>query len=169
MIRVYNNSILVHNNDKYYCALGKSGINSNKKEGDNTTPAGSYYLGNIYYRKERIIKLKTKRKVICIEKNMFWSDDVNSINYNRLINIKEKKCEALYRRDNIYDIFIIINYNLKPVIPGKGSAIFLHVARKNYTPTKGCVAVKKKDLLKIISKLEKNEKIVISDKAYISA
>ncbi len=169
MIIVYKNSILTYDNIKYKCALGKKGIKDNKVEGDDSTPSGIYTLGKIFFRKDRIKNLKSKKTVISINKNMFWSDDPCSINYNKLIRFKQKQCEYLFRRDNIYDIIIVINYNNNPVLKKKGSAIFLHIAKENYAPTKGCIAVKKKDLIEIISKLEIKEKICIKNNVYMSA
>ena len=116
MITVYKNSILVYENVIYKCALGKKGINSNKVEGDYTTPTGIYTLGQIFYRKDRIKNLKSNKKIISINKNMFWSDDPSSVNYNKLIKFKQNQCEYLFRNDNIYDIIIVINYNVNPVV-----------------------------------------------------
>ena len=169
MITVYKNFTLLHDNKKYKCALGKNGISLNKIEGDNTTPAGLYSLGAIYYRKDRIKNLRAEKKLNPINKNMFWSDDPKSINYNKLIKLKEKQCEVLFRKDEIYDIFIVINYNIDQIIPNKGSAIFLHIAKKDFTPTKGCIALEENDLKEIISNLKKKEKVYIKDNTYISA
>ena len=94
---------------------------------------------------------------------MGWCDDPKSPNYNKLINLPNKyNSEKLYRNDNIYDLIVVLDYNMNPTIKNKGSAIFIHVTKKNYTPTKGCIALSKIDLLKIINKINKNTKIKIS-------
>ena len=148
---------------KIKCSIGKSGITSSKTEGDLATPKGTFKLGMFYYRKDRIRILKSQIKKTIIKKNMGWCYDVNSKKYNHQIKFPFKyKAEKLYRNDNIYDLFINIKYNYNPTIKGKGSAIFLHLAKKNYSPTKGCVAISKKDFLKIIPLIKKKTKITIS-------
>jgi L,D-peptidoglycan transpeptidase YkuD (ErfK/YbiS/YcfS/YnhG family) len=94
---------------------------------------------------------------------MGWCDDPNSKNYNQLINLPSKYShEKLFKKNNIYDLIIVLNYNMKPIIKNKGSAIFIHVAKNNYQPTQGCIALKKNDLLKLLSKISKNIKININ-------
>jgi len=101
-------------------------------------------------------------KKIKIKKNMGWCDDVNSKFYNKQIEINKKiSYEKLYRKDNVYDIIVVLNYNINPIIKGKGSAIFLHVAKKNYKKTQGCIALKKNELLNLISKIKKNTQVKI--------
>jgi L,D-peptidoglycan transpeptidase YkuD (ErfK/YbiS/YcfS/YnhG family) len=93
---------------------------------------------------------------------MGWCDDVSSKRYNKQIKInKSISHEKLYRKDNIYDVIVVLNYNLNPIINGKGSAIFLHVAKKNYNKTQGCIALKKNELLYLLSKIKKNTQIKI--------
>ena len=95
---------------------------------------------------------------------MGWCDDPLSKNYNKLIKIpSEYNYEKLYKKDNVYDIILVLNYNMNPVVKNKGSAIFIHVAKANYKKTEGCVAIKKVHLLKIIKELKKNIKIKIED------
>ena len=94
---------------------------------------------------------------------MGWCNDARSKKYNREIKFPFKySAEHLYRRSKNYDIFINIKYNAKPTIKEKGSAIFLHISNKKYKPTKGCIAISKKDLLKIIPQINKNTKILIN-------
>ena len=95
---------------------------------------------------------------------MGWCDDPLSKNYNKLIKIpSEYNYEKLYKKDNVYDIILVLNYNMNPVVKNKGSAIFIHVAKENYKKTEGCVAIKKIHLLKIIKELKNNTKIKIED------
>jgi L,D-peptidoglycan transpeptidase YkuD (ErfK/YbiS/YcfS/YnhG family) len=93
---------------------------------------------------------------------MGWCDDVNSKYYNKQIKINKKiSHEKLHRKDNLYDIVVVLNYNINTIIKEKGSAIFLHVAKKNYNKTQGCIALKKNDLLNLISKIKNNTQIKI--------
>jgi L,D-peptidoglycan transpeptidase YkuD (ErfK/YbiS/YcfS/YnhG family) len=141
--------------------LGKAGIKKKTKEGDNVTPIGTYKAVKVFYRPDKINIIKTNLKKIKIKKSMGWCDDPNSNFYNQQIKLPSI-CghEKLYRKDGIYDIIIVLNYNMNPTINGKGSAIFIHVT-KNYKPTKGCIALKKIDLIKILNLVKKNTKIKI--------
>ena len=94
---------------------------------------------------------------------MIWCDDPKSIFYNKQIKLPSKfSYERLYRKDRIYDLLAVLNYNINPVVKNKGSAIFIHIAKKNYRPTAGCVALKQKDLIKLLQIIKKNTKIKIS-------
>lgn len=92
---------------------------------------------------------------------MVWCDDPNSKNYNKLTLSNQKSAETLYRKDRLYDLIVVINFNIKPVIKNKGSAIFIHIAKKNYEGTAGCIALKKKDLLELLKNISKSTKIKI--------
>jgi len=163
MIIINKSSYLKYKNFRFRCALGKAGIGKKKKEGDNITPKGLYKIVKIYYRKDRIKKVSSKFKLIKITKNIGWCDDPNSEKYNQIINLPTKySYEKLYRKDNVYDLILVLNYNMNPVIKNKGSAIFIHIAKREYQQTQGCIALKKDNLLKLISKINKNIKIKIS-------
>ena len=154
LLKIKKNGLLIFGNYKFRCALGKAGTKKNKKEGDKATPRGIFTLGKIYYRSDRIKKIETSLKVRKIRKNMGWCHDPKNSEYNREINLNLiKEGENLFRRDHKYDLFIEINYNSNPVIPNKGSAIFLHLT-KNFEPTAGCIAINLKDFL-ILAKLIK--------------
>ena len=153
---------LVFDDFIFRCVIGVKGITKKKVEGDKKTPIGTFSLGNLYYRKDRNIKPLTKLKCIPIKNNMGWCDDVNSKKYNQEISFPFKySAEKLFKKNNTYDIFINIKYNQSPITKGKGSAIFLHLSTKNYKPTKGCVAILKKDFLKILPLINKKTKILI--------
>ena len=159
---IIKKNLLLYKGYKIKCSIGKSGINSSKKEGDLTSPKGQFKLGLLYYRKDRIKCLKCKIKKKIIKKNMGWCNDSRSKKYNREINFPFKyRSEKLYRKDKIYDIFINIKYNYQPTIKKRGSAIFLHLTN-NYKPTLGCVAISKNNFLKIIPLINKNTKILIN-------
>ena len=162
-IKVKKNRFLIFRNYKLKCSIGKSGIKTFKKEGDFATPKGIFDLGTLYYRKDRIKKLQSKIKRKVIKKNMGWCDDSKSGYYNREIKFPFKYgAEKLYRKDKIYDLFIVIKYNSAPVIKKRGSAIFLHLADRKYESTSGCIAISKKDFIKILPLIDKNTKISIN-------
>ena len=147
---------------KVKCSVGKRGIGYKKKEGDLITPVGLYRIKYILYRKDRIKRLKTKIKTIAIKKNMGWCNDSKSKKYNQLIKLPSNNSyEKLYKKENVYDIILVLNYNMSPIIKNKGSAIFIHVSRKNYKKTEGCVALKKTHLIEILKKLQKKTKVKI--------
>ena len=154
--------LLLYKGYKLKCGIGTSGLTRRKKEGDLATPKGLFKLGLLYYRSDRIRSLKCKINKRIIKKNMGWCDDVRSKKYNQEISFPFKyRAEKLYRVDRIYDIFINIKYNQSPVIKNKGSAIFLHLSDQKYKPTKGCVAIKKKNFFKILPLINQNTKILI--------
>jgi len=162
MIIVKKSGFLKYKNLQFRCALGKAGIKQKKLEGDNITPKGTYKITKIYYRDDKIKKIKTLFKKIKIRKNMGWCDDPSSRFYNKQIKLPHKsRHERLHRKDNIYDIVCVLSYNINPIIKNKGSAIFLHIAKKNYQKTKGCIAIKKKHLKKLLSLINKDTKIKI--------
>jgi L,D-peptidoglycan transpeptidase YkuD (ErfK/YbiS/YcfS/YnhG family) len=153
---------LLYQGYKIKCSIGKSGLTNNKKEGDLSTPKGLFKLGSLYYRKDRIKLPKSKIGKKIIKKNMGWCNDSNSKKYNKKIFFPFKySAEKLYRKSKNYDILIEIKYNCFPVVKKKGSAIFLHLCGKKYRATEGCVAIRKKDFLKILPKIDKKTKILI--------
>ena len=96
---------------------------------------------------------------------MGWCDDPRSRNYNKLIKLPSNyKHEKLFKKENIYDIILVLNYNMRPIKKNKGSAIFIHVSKKNFKKTEGCVAIQKRDLLKIVKEIKKNTKVMIENR-----
>jgi L,D-peptidoglycan transpeptidase YkuD (ErfK/YbiS/YcfS/YnhG family) len=163
MIIINKSGYLKYKNLKFRCALGKAGIGKKKIEGDSITPRGKFNIVKIYYRSDRVKKISSKYRLIKISKNMGWCDDPNSKKYNQLINLPTKYThEKLYRKDNVYDLLIVLNYNMSPISKNKGSAIFIHIARQNYKKTSGCVAIKKPHLIKLIKTIKKKTKVVIN-------
>ena len=160
---IINKKYLTFGNFKVKCSVGKRGIGIKKQEGDLITPKGLFNIKYVLYRKDRV-KISTKLKKKIIKKNMGWCDDPRSKKYNKLIKLPfSYNYEKLYRRENIYDIILVLNFNMNPVIRNKGSAIFVHIAKKNYKKTEGCVALKKIHLLKILRELKKNTKVMIGN------
>ena len=163
MIIINKSGYLKYKNLKFRCALGKSGIKKKTREGDNVTPKGIYKILKVYYRKDRIKKIKAPFKKIKITKKIGWCDDVKSKCYNKQIGTPTSLShEKLHRNDNIYDIICVINYNINPTVTNKGSAIFLHITKGNYKNTRGCIALKKNHLLKLLASIKKHTKIKIT-------
>ena len=153
---------LYYNNYRIKCAIGKRGIKTKRKEGDFITPKGTFRIKLILYRKDRIKNFKSFVPKLSITKKMGLCDDSKSKKYNRLIKYPFAfSSEKLFRKDNVYDIILVLNYNMNPTKKYKGSAIFIHIAKKKYDATEGCVAIKKVNLLKLIKSLKKNTKIKI--------
>ena len=161
IIKLKNKDKLIVSSFVFKCSIGKNGLKKNKIEGDKSTPLGTFQLGDLYWRPDRVKKPETSLKCIPITKNMKWCNDENSKFYNKEftknIDIKHEK---LFRRDYKYNYFILIKYNYKKVVKGKGSAIFIHLT-KNYKKTDGCVALKEKDFLILAKIINKKGKIKI--------
>jgi L,D-peptidoglycan transpeptidase YkuD (ErfK/YbiS/YcfS/YnhG family) len=160
IIHVQNKNTLIIGDFKFKCSIGKKGLNSNKREGDYSTPKGIFNLKKLYFRKDRVGTPKTKIKKKIITKNLAWCDDSNHKNYNeeiKIYNIDSK--ENLYRIDHKYDYIISISHNEKK-IPNKGSAVFIHLTN-NYKPTAGCITLKRNDFEILIKLIDNKTKIKI--------
>jgi len=161
LLKLKNKERLIVDEFNFKCSIGKKGLKSKKTEGDNCTPLGIFKIGKVYYRSDRVKKPDTILKTKKITKNMGWCNDPYNKNYNKEIILNKKnKGEKLFRKDNTYDILIVIEYNIKKIRKFKGSAIFIHLT-KNYRPTEGCIALKKNDLLILLKIINKNSKIKI--------
>jgi len=147
----------------YKVAIGKGGYSSSKKEGDGTTPIGTYSIRKLYLRPDRIkIPIKTPFELNLLSEKDGWCDDPKSRQYNTFVKLPFKDShEKLWREDDLYNIILVIAYNDSPPIPDKGSAIFIHVAREGYKPTEGCIAFKQADLLEVIGNLDKGSQVEI--------
>ena len=160
------------------CALGRSGVipGDAKREGDGATPSGVYPLRTLWVRRDKLQgrdpECALPERTISILDG--WSDDPASPNYNRYIqlqfdissgdpkNTTPESHEVLWRlKDDLYDLIVDIGYNDDPPVPGRGSAIFLHVARPEMTPTAGCVAMKKEDLVELLAMIDADTQIEI--------
>ena len=161
ILKIKNKDTLIIDEFKFRCVIGKNGIIKKKIEGDGCSPQGTFSLGKLYWRKDRVKKIKTKLTSKIIKKNCCWCNDPDSYLYNKEISIKQKvRKEKLFRSDYKYNYFIVINYNTKNIIKNRGSAIFLHLTKK-YKKTAGCIAVSEKDFIIIAKLLKKNSKIKI--------
>ena len=147
---------------KFKCCIGKNGLKKNKIEGDKCTPKGTFKLGILYYRKDKVKKPTTSLKTKNIKRNMGWCNDSKNKFYNQEIKVnKNIKHEKLFRKDYKYDYLLIIEYNTKKIKPNKGSAIFIHLT-KNFKATSGCIALLQKDFLIMIKLINKKSLIKIN-------
>lgn len=151
----------------YPCALGKKGISSAKKEGDDKSPVGSFRLRSVYYRYDKLSKpIYSKVPMLALLQEDGWCDDPEDKEYNKSVMLPyHASAESLWREDGLYDVLVVMGYNDEPVNPGKGSAIFMHVARNlddnDYQGTEGCVALNKDDLLEILPVLTSDTSLKI--------
>lgn len=152
--------------DKTYpCIFGKNGLTADKQEGDMATPIGSFPLRRCFYREDRLENVpQTDLKLHKISKKDGWCDDSQHALYNQLVKLPfEASHENLWFEDQAYDLFIELGYNDDPIVPGKGSAIFLHVMHEDKRPTAGCLSLEKKHLLELISFLKRGTLIEIKE------
>ena len=135
-------------------AIGRSGVTALKEEGDGATPSGIFGLSFGLYRADRLKIPATALAMIAMKEGSAWVDDPRDSRYNTLVDLPyPAHVERLWRGDGIYDVLIVVDYNMRPVTPGLGSAIFLHIARPNFSPTVGCVAVSRETLLLLLREL----------------
>jgi L,D-peptidoglycan transpeptidase YkuD (ErfK/YbiS/YcfS/YnhG family) len=135
-------------------ALGRSGILANKREGDGGTPRGQFRLKRLWWRADRITRPRTGLPVRAIGPGDAWSEDPADRRYNRPVRrAPGEPGDRLMREDGLYDLIIEIDHNDRPRIAGRGSAVFIHVARDGFGPTAGCVALRRGDLLRLMERL----------------
>jgi L,D-peptidoglycan transpeptidase YkuD (ErfK/YbiS/YcfS/YnhG family) len=145
-------------------AAGRSGVRADKREGDGATPAGTFPLVAILYRPDRIAPPLSQLPVRPLAPSEGWVDEPGDPNYNQPVSLPYPvSAEQMWRQDGLYDALVVIGYNMAPVIPGAGSAIFLHVAAPDFAPTAGCIAVEKDVLLGLLPLLGPGSKITIVD------
>ena len=151
-IQQLNKNQVIWQNKILPCQVGRNGFTNIKFEGDGCTPTGNWHLLTVYYRPDRLAFPKTLLPVVAITPDMGWSDDPSDPSYNLEVKLPYNfSHESLWRDDCLYDIFITTSHNSSPVIPGQGSAIFIHQMHENKTPTAGCLALQLTDLNHIIS------------------
>lgn len=146
-----------------FCVFGRDGVTKDKVEGDWKTPIGTFPIKKIFYRKDKIPNLETQIECIPLSPDDAWCDDTGKEEYNTFIKLPfDGSYENLWRDDDMYDVIIVIGYNDNPIIKEKGSAIFIHIAKENMEYTKGCLAIKKEDMLTLIKNITLNSEIEIS-------
>lgn len=147
---------------KRRAAIGPGGIAVKGGEGDGITPRGSWPVREIFYRADRMARPKTALPLRTIAPDDGWCDAPGDPNYNRLVKLPyPASAEQMWRDDHLYDLVAVLGFNDDPVVPGKGSAIFLHLARPDYAPTHGCVALARDDVLAAIEQLRPGDQVVI--------
>ena len=144
------------------CTVGAGGIREDKVEGDAATPAGSHPLRRIYFRNDRLVPPKVRLPARPIAEHDGWCDDPHAPTYNRLVRTPNTwSHEKMWREDGLYDLVVVVGYNDDPPEGEWGSAIFLHIAKDDYAPTRGCVAFKREDLLDLVTLIGPQTKINI--------
>jgi L,D-peptidoglycan transpeptidase YkuD (ErfK/YbiS/YcfS/YnhG family) len=143
-------------------ALGRSGVLANKREGDGGTPRGTFYPRRLWWRPDRQARPRTFLPIRAIGGTDAWCEDPNHRHYNRAIRLPHDTTgDRLKRDDHLYDFIVEIDHNTRPRVPGRGSAVFLHLARDNFGPTAGCVAMTESAMLRLLQRLGPRTKIVI--------
>jgi L,D-peptidoglycan transpeptidase YkuD (ErfK/YbiS/YcfS/YnhG family) len=131
--------------------LGRSGVSATKQEGDGATPVGSFLLRSVFYRPDRLETPVTGLPIWALTQSDGWCDDPTHADYNRQVRLPfAASHERMWREDHLYDLGAVLGHNDDPVVAGQGSAIFLHVAKPDYAPTEGCVALALDDLLTVL-------------------
>ena len=158
-----NIAYVYHEKKKFICFVGKNGIGFKKREGDLITPKGKFKLVKLFYKKKEINKIKTGIPKTEIKKNFAWCTDSKNKEYNSLIS-KPIGCEYedLFRKDNLYDIVIVLNFNYTLPIKYKGSAIFIYCSETKTKFTEGCIAMAKKDLLELLPYMTLSSSVIIN-------
>lgn len=145
---------------RFPCALGRSGRRALKREGDGATPFGAFAVREGFYRADRMTRPRTGLPLRPLTRDQGWCDTAGDRNYNRPIRHPYPgSVETMWRADHLYDLVLVLGYNDRPRIQGRGSAIFVHAARDGFRPTQGCVALRRSDLLKLVTRLPRDTRI----------
>lgn len=143
-------------------ALGRGGIKANKREGDGATPRGTFRLKRLWWRDGRHPRPATLLPVTRIKPDDGWCEDPSDRHYNQRIKVPPKsRADRLAREDNLYDLIIELDHNTRPRVAGRGSAVFIHVARPGFAPTAGCVALNINTLRRLLARLGPRTRIVV--------
>jgi len=143
-------------------ALGRGGIRANKREGDGATPRGRFRLKRLWWRADRLPRPVTALPIRRIDRHIAWSEDPHDRRYNRPVRRKPNEPgDRLWRDDHLYDLIVEIDHNARPRVAGRGSAVFIHLARPGFAPTAGCVGLDKNRLLQLLAKLGPHSRIDI--------
>lgn len=137
------------------CTLGHGGVRADKREGDGATPSGTFAVRRVFYRADRIAAPATKLATTAIARDDGWCDASGDAQYNKPVKLPyPASAENLWRDDHMYDVVVVLGYNDDPIVAGKGSAIFLHILHDDGTPTAGCVALARDDLLAVLKLID---------------
>jgi L,D-peptidoglycan transpeptidase YkuD (ErfK/YbiS/YcfS/YnhG family) len=143
-------------------ALGRSGVRALKREGDGGTPLGRFPIRRVLYRADRVLRPRVPFPVRAIREDDGWCENAADRNYNRLVKLSPRStADRLQRTDHLYDVILVLGHNDRPRVRGKGSAIFVHLAREGLTPTAGCIALSRRDLAALLAELRRDSQIVV--------
>lgn len=160
---VYAGAVLEWHGKRYPCLLGHGGISANKREGDGATPSGCFPLRRVLYRPDRLAPPRTRLPLAPLTPRDGWCDDPADPLYNQQIRQPfNGRFEILWREDRIYDVIVVLGYNDAPPLPGRGSAIFLHLSAPDRRPTEGCVALEPKHLLEILKGCDPRARLFVT-------
>jgi L,D-peptidoglycan transpeptidase YkuD (ErfK/YbiS/YcfS/YnhG family) len=144
------------------CAVGRGGIAPKQREGDGVTPVGRWPLRRVLYRPDRIAPPRCVLPVAPLQPHDGWCEAPDDPDYNRLVRLPHRAtAESMWRDDHLYDVVVVVGYNDEPVVAGRGSAIFIHLARDDFTPTAGCVALALPDLLEALAQLRPDDRLIV--------
>ncbi|HXW48877.1 MAG TPA: L,D-transpeptidase family protein [Xanthobacteraceae bacterium] len=153
---------LAAGNRAFQVATGRSGIKASKREGDGATPSGRFHPVQLWWRADRLIRPRVLLPVRRIGPNDSWCEDPRDRRYNRAFRRSANEPgDRLRRTDGLYDLIVEIDHNSRPRVAGLGSAVFIHVARPGFAPTAGCIALTRKELLQLLSRLSRKTRIVV--------
>lgn len=151
---------LAHGNVR--AALGRAGVAALKREGDGASPRGRFPVCEVLYRADRVARPRTSLPVRAIRADDGWCEDPTDRSYNRLVKLSSRPgVDGLMRTDHLYDLVLVLGYNDRPRVKGKGSAIFVHLARPGYKPTAGCIALSLRDLSMLVAQLRRGSAIMV--------
>ena len=146
--------VLTYGSLRLPCALGRSGRRTGKREGDGATPIGRFAVRQAFYRADRLRRPGTRVPLSPLRAHDGWCDDPKDRNYNRYVRHPyPASAEHLWRKDGLYDLVVVIGHNDRPRVRGRGSAVFLHVAGPGLAPTAGCIALRRADLERLMTRL----------------
>lgn len=161
-IRVSADGVLRWRGRSAPCALGRSGIAADKREGDGATPSGCFALRRVLYRADRIAPPPGGLPAAPLAPDDGWCDDPGHPDYNRPVRLPHPaRHERMWRADGVYDVVVVLGHNDSPPLPGLGSAVFLHVARPDGAPTEGCVALALNDLLALLAECDAQTRLCV--------
>ena len=163
-LKVSTDGWLQCRNRVFRCTLGRGGVTTDKREGDGATPAGAYPLRQLLYRPDRLALPACALPTTPLRPRDGWCDDPGHSAYNLPVTLPlAASAESMWRNDHLYDLMVVLGYNDDPVVPGLGSAIFLHIASSEYSPTEGCIALAKEDLLTVLADITPGSDIRIEN------
>jgi L,D-peptidoglycan transpeptidase YkuD (ErfK/YbiS/YcfS/YnhG family) len=146
----------------FRCVLGRSGLVADKREGDGGTPIGRFPFRRLLYRADRVPHIETRLPARHIDPADGWCDDPADAAYNKPVRLPyPARHETLWLDSPLYDLVVVIGHNDDPVVPGAGSAVFLHLAREDWGPTAGCIAFARDDLLAILALIGTSDRILV--------